>query len=283
MKLLRYGPVGEEKPALIDDNGRMRDLSGLIGDITPATLSAGRLTQLSKHDFASLPQVEGTHRIGPPLSGVGKILAIGLNYADHAAETKIELPPEPLVFNKAVTSLGAPNDGITMPPGSTHTDYEVELAVIIGARAQHVDESQALDYVAGYAVANDVSERDFQINHGGQWTKGKSFDGFCPLGPWLVTRDEVDEPQNLNLWCDVNGERRQGSNTRHMVFGVAAIIANLSQYMTLMPGDIIVTGTPSGVGMGRTPPLYLKAGDVVELGIEGLGKQCQEVKSWPGN
>ncbi len=283
MKLLRYGPVGEEKPALIDDNGRMRDLSGLIGDITPATLSAGRLTQLSKHDFASLPQVEGTHRIGPPLSGVGKILAIGLNYADHAAETKIELPPEPLVFSKAVTSLGAPNDGITMPPGSTHTDYEVELAVIIGARAQHVDESQALDYVAGYAVANDVSERDFQINHGGQWTKGKSFDGFCPLGPWLVTRDEVDEPQNLNLWCDVNGERRQGSNTRHMVFGVAAIIANLSQYMTLMPGDIIVTGTPSGVGMGRTPPLYLKAGDVVELGIEGLGKQCQEVKSWPGN
>ncbi len=283
MKLLRYGPVGEEKPALIDDNGRMRDLSGLIGDITPATLSAGRLTQLSKHDFASLPQVEGTHRIGPPLSGVGKILAIGLNYADHAAETKIELPPEPLVFSKAVTSLGAPNDGITLPPGSTHTDYEVELAVIIGARAQHVDESQALDYVAGYAVANDVSERDFQINHGGQWTKGKSFDGFCPLGPWLVTRDEVDEPQNLNLWCDVNGERRQGSNTRHMVFGVAAIIANLSQYMTLMPGDIIVTGTPSGVGMGRTPPLYLKAGDVVELGIEGLGKQCQEVKSWPGN
>ena len=282
MKLLRYGPPGKEKPALLDDNGRLRDLSGLIGDITPATLSVERLAQLSKHDFASLPQVEGTHRIGSPLSGAGKILAIGLNYAEHATESGLELPSEPLVFSKAVTSLSGPNDGITLPRGSTQTDHEVELAVIIGTRAQYVSEEHALDHVAGYAVLNDISERDYQINRGGQWVKGKSFDGFCPLGPWLVTRDEVENPQNLNLWCDVNGERKQGSNTKHMVFGVATIISNLSQYMTLVPGDIIATGTPSGVGMGQTPPAYLKAGDVVELGVEGLGQQRQDVKDWPG-
>ncbi len=280
MKLLRYGPIGEEKPALIDEQGRLRDLSGLIGDITPATLSVERLSQLSKHDFETLPIVEGSHRVGSPISGVGKILAIGLNYAEHATKTELDLPPEPLVFSKAVTSLSGPNDGIILPRGSTQTDYEVELAAIIGTRAQYVSEDQALEHVAGYAVLNDVSERDFQINHGGQWIKGKSFDGFCPLGPWLVTRDEVENPQNLNLWCDVNGERRQDSNTRHMVFGVATIIANLSQFMTLMPGDVIATGTPSGVGMGQTPPNYLKAGDVVELGVEGLGQQRQDVTAW---
>jgi len=282
MKLLRYGPSGAEKPALIDNQGRMRDLSGLIADITPATLSAERLAQLSKHDFSSLPLVEGSHRIGSPVSGAGKIMAIGLNYAEHATETGIDLPTEPLVFSKAVTSLSGPNDDIILPRGSTHADHEVELAVIIGSHAQYVSEDEALNHIAGYAVLNDVSERDYQINHGGQWVKGKSFDGFCPLGPWLVTRDEVEDPQNLNLWCDVNGERRQGSNTRHMVFSVATIISNLSKYMTLVPGDIIATGTPSGVGMGQTPPIYLKAGDVVELGVEGLGQQRQDVKSWPG-
>lgn len=282
MKLLRYGPSGEEKPALIDDQGRMRDLSSLISDITPATLSPERLAQLSKHDFSSLPLVEGRHRFGSPVSSTGKILAIGLNYAEHATETGIDLPPEPLVFSKAVTSLSGPNDGITLPRGSTHGDYEVELAAIIGSRAQYVSEDTALDHVAGYAVLNDVSERDFQMNHGGQWVKGKSFDGFCPLGPWLVTSDEIKDPQNLNLWCDINGERRQGSNTRHMIFSVATIVSNLSQFMTLMPGDIIATGTPSGVGMGQTPPIYLKPGDTVELGVEGLGQQQQNVKAWPG-
>lgn len=283
MKLLRYGPSGDEKPGMIDEQGRIRDLSGLISDITPETLSAERLAQLSKYDIDSLPVVEGSHRFGSPVSGPGKILAIGLNYAEHASESSMDLPPEPLVFSKAVTSLSGPNDGITLPRGSTDTDYEVELGVIIGTRAQYVSKDDALNYVAGYALLNDVSERDYQINRGGQWVKGKSFDGFCPLGPWLVTRDEIEDPQNLNLWCDVNGDRRQDSNTRHMVFGVATIIANLSQYMTLMPGDIIASGTPSGVGMGQTPPVYLKDGDVVELGVEGLGQQRQDVKAWPGS
>ncbi len=279
MKLLRYGPAGQEKPGLIDDEGRVRDLSKKLGDIDPLTLAPERLSQLAAMDISALPVVEGTFRYAPPVKGIGKILAIGLNYAEHAAETQLNLPPEPLVFAKAITCLSGPNDDLTLPRNSTQTDYEVELAVIIGSRAQYVDEKNALDYVAGYAVMNDFSEREYQKDRGGQWIKGKSHDGFGPLGPWLVTADEVPDPQNLNLWCEVNGERRQDSNTKHMIFGVAHIISNLSQYMTLLPGDVISTGTPSGVGMGRTPPEYLKPGDVVELAVEGLGRQRQQIRA----
>jgi len=280
MKLLRFGPIGQEKPGLMDGNGRIRDLSGLINDIGPDTLAPERLAQLAKHNLDDLPLVDTPSRLGPCVSGVGKFLAIGLNYLDHAAETKMDMPPEPLVFSKAVSCLAGPNDGLIMPKGSTCTDYEVEMAVIIGSRAQYVSEENALDYVAGYAVTNDYSEREFQIERGGQWVKGKSFDGFGPLGPWLVTKDEIPNPQNLNLWCDVNGKRRQDANTKDMVFGVARIVSNLSNYMTLMPGDVISTGTPPGVGLGHKPPLYLKAGDIVELGVEGLGQQRQEIKNW---
>jgi 2,4-didehydro-3-deoxy-L-rhamnonate hydrolase len=281
MKLLRYGPNGQEKPGLIDEQGRIRDLSSLINDIDPDTLSPERLAQLSEHDPDSLPIVDAPSRFGPPVNGIGKILAIGLNYADHAAETKLDVPPEPLVFAKAITCLAGANDPLTLPKDSICTDYEVELAAIIGTRAQYVSEDKALEHVAGYAVMNDYSERDFQIERGGQWIKGKSFDGFGPLGPWLVTADEIPNPQNLKIWCDVNGERRQDSNTQYMVFSVAQIISNLSKYMTLMPGDIISTGTPPGVGLGQKPPLYLKTGDVVELGVEGLGQQRQQLESWP--
>ncbi|MBC8268521.1 MAG: fumarylacetoacetate hydrolase family protein [Rhodospirillaceae bacterium] len=281
MKLLRYGPSGQEKPGLIDEQGRIRDLSSLINDIDPDTLSPERLAQLSEHHPDSLPIVDAPSRFGPPVSGIGKILAIGLNYADHAAETKLDLPPEPLVFAKAITCLAGPNDQLTLPKDSVCTDYEVELAAIIGTRAQYVSENKALEHVAGYAVMNDYSERDFQIERGGQWIKGKSFDGFGPLGPWLVTANEIPNPQNLKIWCDVNGERRQDSSTQYMVFSIAQIISNLSQYMTLMPGDVISTGTPPGVGLGHKPPLYLKPGDVVELGVEGLGQQRQELISWP--
>lgn len=280
MKLLRYGPAGEEKPGLMDEQGRIRDLSDLVNDITPDTLAPDRLAQLAKHDPESLPLVEQPVRIGAAVSGVGKILGIGLNYADHAAETKLDLPPEPRVFSKANTCIARPNDDLVLPKDSTQTDYEVELAVVIGTTAKYVSEDKALDHVAGYAVMNDYSEREYQIKRGGQWVKGKSFDGFGPLGPWLVTTDEIPNPQNLNLWCDVNGERRQDGNTKDMVFGVAAIVSNLSNYMTLMPGDVISTGTPQGVGLGFEPPKYLKAGDVVELGVEGLGQQRQELKIW---
>jgi 2,4-didehydro-3-deoxy-L-rhamnonate hydrolase len=280
MKLLRYGPAGQEKPGLMDEQGRIRDLSGLINDITPDTLAPERLAQLAEHNPENLPLVGSPSRFGPVVNGVGKILAIGLNYADHAAETKLDVPPEPLVFSKASSCLTGPNDPLVLPKGSTCTDYEVELAIIIGTRAQYVSEEMALEHVAGYAVMNDYSEREYQIERGGQWVKGKSFDGFGPLGPWLVTTDEVPNPQNLNLWCDVNGERRQDGNTRDMVFGVAKIVSNLSKYMTLMPGDVISTGTPPGVGLGFKPPKYLKAGDIVDLGVEGLGQQRQELKSW---
>ena len=277
MKLLRFGLIGHEKPGLMDDNGRIRDLSGLVQDITPDTLAPERLEQLVKYNLDDLPVVVGISRLGPCVSGIGKLLAIGLNYADHAAESKLELPAEPLVFSKAVSCLAGPNDGLVMPKSSKCTDYEAEMAVIIGSRAQYVTEENALDYVAGYAVMNDYSEREFQLERGGQWIKGKSFDGFGPLGPWLVTKDEVTNPQNLNLWCDVNGDRRQSGNTRDMVFNVASIISNLSNYMTLMPGDVISTGTPPGVGLGHKPPLYLNAGDIVEVGVEGLGQQRQEL------
>ncbi|MCP5373248.1 MAG: fumarylacetoacetate hydrolase family protein [Hyphomicrobiales bacterium] len=283
MKLLRYGPRGQEKPGLLDAGGRLRDLSERIPDIDGNALAPNRLAALDRVDPQSLPVVEGSPRLGPPVAGIGKIIAIGLNYVDHAEETGNPIPDEPIIFTKQITCLSGPNDPITLPRGSEKTDWEVELAVVIGTRAQYVTEQAALDHVAGYAVMNDVSERAYQSERGGQWTKGKSFDSFGPLGPWLVTRDEVPDPQKLNLWLDVNGTRRQTGNTATMIFGVAKVISYLSEFMTLMPGDVITTGTPPGVGVGMKPPQFLKPGDVVTLGVEGLGEQRQEVVAWaPG-
>jgi 2,4-didehydro-3-deoxy-L-rhamnonate hydrolase len=280
MKLLRYGPANEEKPGLLDDKGDIRDLSDHVDDIHPATLTPDRLAMLNSIDPATLPLIKGSTRLGSPVTGVGKILAIGLNYADHIKETGSDLPPEPLIFSKAVTCLCGPDDNIIIPKGSTSTDYEVELAVIIGTRGLYIEKKDAIKHIAGYAVMNDVSEREYQKNRGGQWIKGKSFDSFGPLGPWLVTADEISDPGDLDLWCDVNSDRRQDSNTKNLIFDVATLIEKISQYMTLMPGDIITTGTPSGVGLGRTPPEFLKPGDVVELGIEGLGQQRHDVRAW---
>ncbi|MCB2101949.1 MAG: fumarylacetoacetate hydrolase family protein [Rhodobacterales bacterium] len=280
MKLLRYGPKGQEKPGLLDAGGRLRDLSGHVADIDGTVLGPSRLAALSSLDAESLPRVDGHPRLGPPVAGIGKILAIGLNYADHAAETGATPPPEPLLFTKQITCLNGPNDPVMLPQGSTHADWEVELAVIIGTKAQYVAEADALAHVAGYAVMNDVSEREYQKDRGGQWTKGKSADTFGPLGPWLVTADEVPDPQNLSLWLDLNGERRQTGSTTQMIFGVAHLVSYLSRFMTLMPGDVITTGTPPGVGLGCNPPRFLKPGDVLTLGVEGLGEQRQEVVAW---
>ncbi len=280
MKLLRHGPPGEEKPGLLDDRGRIRDLSDEIPDVDAATLAPERLAALLEIDIGSLPPVEGSPRLGPPVAGVGKILAIGFNYAEHAAETGKPLPDEPLLFTKAVTALSGPNDPVVLPRGSRKGDWEVELAVVIGRRALYVEETDALDHVAGYGVINDVSEREYQLERGGQFVKGKSFDTFAPFGPWLVTKDEVADPQDLKLWLDLNGERRQDGNTATMVFGVAFLVSYLSRFVTLMPGDVIATGTPPGVGLGCDPPVFLKPGDVMRLGIEGLGEQRQEVKAW---
>lgn len=280
MKLLRHGPPGAEKPGLVDDRGRIRDLSGEIPDLDGAALAPERLAALHRIDTDSLPLVEGSPRLGPPVAGVGKILAIGFNYAEHAAETGKPLPDEPLLFTKAVTALSGPNDPVVLPRGSRKGDWEVELAVVIGRRALYVEETDALDHVAGYAVINDVSEREYQLERGGQFVKGKSFDTFAPFGPWLVTKDEVADPQDLKLWLDLNGERRQDGNTATMVFSVAFLVSYLSRFVTLMPGDVIATGTPPGVGLGCDPPVFLKPGDVMRLGIEGLGEQRQEVKAW---
>lgn len=282
MKLLRYGPKGQEKPGLLDEDGRIRDLSEKINDIDAHTLAPDRLSALGSLDTASLPPVEGSPRIGPPVAGVGKIVAVGINYAAHGEETKIDIPGDPILFSKAITSLSGPNDPVVLPKGSQKADWEVELAVVIGRRAQYVEQDNALDYVAGYSIMNDVSEREFQLERDGQWIKGKSFDTFAPFGPWLVTPDEVPDPQNLNLWLDVNKERRQDGNTSTMIFGVSRLISAISGYMTLMPGDVIATGTPSGVGMGHKPPIFLKPGDVMRLGVEGLGEQRQEVQAWGG-
>ncbi len=282
MKLLRYGPQGQEKPGVLDAEGRIRDLSGNVSDLDGNVLSPERLGALANLDPSSLSLVEGSPRLGPPVASVGKIVAIGLNYADHAKESGMDLPAEPVVFMKAVSALSGPNDPVILPQGSTKSDWEVELAVIVGRKAQYVEEEEALDFVAGYAVMNDVSEREYQLERGGQWVKGKSFDSSAPLGPWLVTRDEVPDPQNLNLWLEVNGHRRQDGNTSTMVFGVAHLVSYLSRFMTLLPGDVITTGTPPGVGLGYKPPVFLKAGDVMRLGVEGLGEQRQEVRSWPG-
>jgi 2-keto-4-pentenoate hydratase/2-oxohepta-3-ene-1,7-dioic acid hydratase in catechol pathway len=281
MKLLRYGPAGQEKPGLLDADGVIRDLSGVIADLTPDQLSAPSLDKLKQIDRKSLPAVQGPVRYGPPVVGTSKFIAIGLNFADHAAESGQPVPKEPILFMKATSCIQGPNDDVMLPRDSVKTDWEVELGVVIGKTARYVEKDKALDYVAGYVTINDVSEREFQLERGGQWVKGKGCDTFGPIGPWLVTGDEVGDPQDLDMWLDVNGKRMQTGNTKTMVFGVADLVAYVSQFMTLVPGDIITTGTPPGVGLGQKPePVYLKAGDTIALGIEKLGDQAQKVVSW---
>ena len=277
MKMLRYGPKGQEKPGLLDAQGKIRDLSGVVGDIDGATLGDASLAKLRALDPASLPVVEGNPRLGPAVGKIGKFICIGLNYADHAAESNLPVPTEPVVFNKWNSAISGPNDDVEIPRGSKKTDWEVELGVVIGKAAKYIDEANALDYVAGYCVINDVSEREWQIERGGTWDKGKGFDTFGPIGPWVVTRDEVADPQNLNLWLEVDGHRYQNGSTKTMVFGVAKLVSYLSTCMSLQPGDVISTGTPPGVGMGVKPnPIYLKPGQTIRLGIEGLGEQQQK-------
>ncbi len=277
MKLVRFGAAGAERPGLIDGQGVLRDLSGHVDDIGPGTLDPAALARLRALDPTGLPPMPA-RRLGPPVAGIGKIVGIGLNYADHAAEAGIPVPAEPVIFLKATSSLTGPDDGIVMPAGARQLDWEAELGVVIGRRATDVAEHEALAHVAGYCVVNDVSERVFQLEHGGQWTKGKSADSFCPVGPWLVTADAVPDVQALDIWLEVNGERRQSSNTRQMIFGVATIVAYVSRFMTLLPGDLIATGTPAGVGFGMKPQRFLKPGDVVRLGLTGLGEQRQTVR-----
>ena len=278
MKLLRYGKPGHEKPGLLDAEGRIRDLSAHVTDIGGEAISPAGLRRLSRLKASDLPLVRGRPRLGPCVAGTGKLVCIGLNYADHAAESGMAVPPEPVVFMKATSAICGPNDTVEIPRGSVKTDWEVELGVVIGKTAKYVSEADAMDHVAGYCVVNDLSERAFQIERAGQWTKGKSADTFGPVGPWLVTKDEVKDPQDLALWLDVNGARVQDGSTRTMVYGVRFLVSYLSQFMSLRPGDIISTGTPPGVGMGRKPPVYLKAGDVMTLGVEGLGTQRQETR-----
>ncbi len=281
MKLLRYGPVGQEKPGTLDAEGRIRDLSGVVADITPDQLWGEGLAALKAIDPETLPRVEGAPRYGVPVNGVRKFIAIGLNFADHAAESNLPIPAEPVVFTKAVSCLTGPNDTVVIPRGSEKTDWEVELGIVIGKRASYVEQADALDHVAGYVLINDVSERAFQTERGGTWDKGKGCDTFGPVGPWIVTTDEVGDVQALDMWLDLNGKRMQTGSTRTMIFGVAEIVAYVSQFMTLEPGDLITTGTPPGVGLGQKPePFYLKAGDVMELGIEKLGRQRQSVVAW---
>jgi 5-carboxymethyl-2-hydroxymuconate isomerase len=277
MKLVRYGAVGQEKPGLLDRSGRIRDLSGQVKDIAGDVLSPAGLAKIAATDPASLPLVEGSPRLGAPVGQITKFVAIGLNYADHAAESGMPIPAEPVVFLKANSCLCGPNDAIEKPRGSTKLDWEVELAIIVGTRAKYVSEADAMKHVAGYTICNDVSERNFQIERGGQWTKGKSHDTFGPVGPWLVTADEIADPHKLGMWLDVNGQRRQTGSTATMIFNVPKIVSYVSELMTLYPGDIITTGTPPGVGLGMKPPTFLNAGDVVTLGIDGLGTQRQEV------
>lgn len=280
MKLLRYGPRGAEKPGLLDAQGQVRDLSLVVSDISPITLSPSELEKLQALDASRLPIVEAPGRFGMPCCEVGKIICVGLNYRDHAAETGQAVPNEPVLFLKASSALTGPNDPVVLPKNSLKTDWEVELGVVIGSKARFIDRDQALSYVAGYCIVNDLSEREYQLERGGQWDKGKGCDTFGPVGPWLVTADEIDDPQALDLWLDVNGIRCQTGNTRTMVFDVPTLISYISQFMTLNPGDLISTGTPPGVGLGRTPPLYLKAGDRMRLGISGLGEQAQQVFAW---
>jgi 2-keto-4-pentenoate hydratase/2-oxohepta-3-ene-1,7-dioic acid hydratase in catechol pathway len=276
MKLLRWGPPGEERPGILDGEGRIRDLSGVVPDISGATIGPAGLAKLRGLDPASLPLVDGTPRLGPCVGGVGKFVCIGLNYSDHAAESGLQVPPEPVVFMKATSAICGPNDDVEIPRKSLKTDWEVELGVVIGRHAKYVAEQDALAYVAGYCVVNDVSEREFQAERAGQWTKGKSHDTFGPIGPWLVTADEVPDPHNLKMWLEVDGHRYQNGSTATMVYKVPFLIAYLSQFMSLQPGDIISTGTPPGVGLGQKPqPIYLKPGQVMHLSVEGLGEQRQ--------
>jgi 2-keto-4-pentenoate hydratase/2-oxohepta-3-ene-1,7-dioic acid hydratase in catechol pathway len=277
MKLVRFGAMGSEKPGLIDKAGKLRDLSSHVKDLAGDALSPAGLAKIAALDAASLPLVEGSPRLGAPVGGAPKFIAIGLNYADHAAESGMPIPAEPIVFMKAVNSLCGPNDAVEKPRGSTKLDWEVELAIIIGTRAKYVSEADALKHVAGYSICNDVSERAFQLERLGQWTKGKSHDTFGPLGPWLVTSDELADVHKLDMWLDVNGKRCQTGSTATMIFNVPKIVSYLSEMMTLMPGDIITTGTPPGVGLGMKPPKFLEVGDVMTLGIEGLGQQKQTV------
>jgi 2,4-didehydro-3-deoxy-L-rhamnonate hydrolase len=277
MKLVRYGAIGQEKPGLIDKSGQLRDLSAHLKDLNGEAYSPASLAKLASLDPAKLPAVDGKPRFGAPVGGLPKFIAIGLNYSDHAAEVGMQLPTEPIVFIKANNSLSGPNDAVEKPRGSTKLDWEVELAVVIGTRAKYVSEADALNYVAGYSVCNDVSERFFQLERLGQWTKGKSHDTFGPLGPWLVTKDEVPNVHKLSMWLDVNGKRCQTGSTATMIFNVPKIVSYLSEIMTLLPGDIIATGTPPGVGAGMKPQKFLNVGDVVTLGIEGLGEQRQEI------
>ena len=279
MKFLRYGAPGQEKPGLLDKNSTIRDLSGHITDLSGATIDPDALAKLGALDVESLPAVSGDQRLGPCVAGTGKFICIGLNYADHAAESGMAVPPEPVIFMKATSAIVGPNDDVIIPRGSEKTDWEVELGIVIGRTAKYVSEEDALDYVAGYCTVHDVSERAFQTERSGQWTKGKSCDTFGPTGPWLVTKDEIANPQNLAMWLTVNGETMQNGSTKTMVYGVRYLVSYLSQFMSLQPGDIISTGTPPGVGMGMNPPRYLKAGDVIELGIEGLGTQKQTARA----
>lgn len=276
MKLLRYGPVGQEKPGLVDKDGKVRDLSAHVKDIAGDAISPDGLKKLAAIDPASLPVVS-VDRYGPCVAGTGKFICIGLNYSDHAAETGATVPPEPIIFMKATSAIVGPNDNVEIPRGSLKTDWEVELGVVIGKHAKYVGEDEAMDHVAGYCLINDVSERAFQAERQGQWTKGKSADTFGPTGPWLVTKDEIEDPQNLKMWLDVNGHRYQNGTSATMVYGVKYLVSYLSQFMSLHPGDIISTGTPPGVGLGQKPNVFLKEGDVITLGIEGLGEQRQDV------
>ena len=281
MKLLRVGEKGRERPALLDANGKLRDLTGVVDDVAGATLLPGELQRLREIDPQSLPKLPSDLRIGPCVGNVGKFICVGLNYADHAAESGLDVPKEPVIFMKATSAICGPNDDIIIPRNSRKTDWEVELGVVIGREARYVDEADALDHVAGYCVINDLSEREFQIERSGQWTKGKSADTFGPIGPWLVTADEIEDPQNLSMWLDVDGRRFQDGSTRTMVYGVAHVVSYISQFMSLQPGDIISTGTPPGVGMGVKPePIYLRPGQDMRLGIERLGEQRQRTIAW---
>ncbi|MCC4604483.1 fumarylacetoacetate hydrolase family protein [Xanthomonas campestris] len=281
MKLVRIGAEGHERPGLIDSEGRIRDLSGVIDDVAGEHLTNAGVDKLRALDVSALPVIEGEQRYGAAVGRIGKFICVGLNYADHAAESGMEVPKMPILFMKATTAVCGPNDTVIIPRGSVKSDWEVELGVVIGDVARDVSVEQALNHVAGYAVINDLSEREFQLEHGGQWVKGKSADTFGPIGPWLVTRDDIADPQNLSMWLEVNGRRYQNGSTRTMVFGVAELVSHISRYMTLMPGDVISTGTPPGVGLGQKPPVYLKPGDVMELEIEGLGRQRQPVVAHP--
>ena len=283
MKLVRFGPAGKEKPGLIDADGKLRDLSRKVKDIDGAALAPAKLKELAKLDPKKLPHVKGKPRLGACVAMPSKFVAIGLNFTDHAKETGSPIPEHPVVFYKAPSCIVGPNDNVKVPKDSTQLDWEVELVIVIGSTARYVAEKDAMRYVAGYCVGNDVSEREFQLKKGAsQWSKGKGCDTFGPLGPWLVTKDEVKDPQNLGMWLDVNGTRRQTGNTKTMIFGVAAVVADVSKYMTLLPGDVITTGTPPGVALGMKPPVWLKAGDVMTLGVDGLGTQKQKVVPFKG-